>query len=1072
METNVSDSMLEEAEEEKEQYQLVKAAELFASNWFNPAPKSGRSHNEKSHAQSYWRELFNVVGITDAYDFGVKFEYRVVSKKTGAPNYIDCFIPGVVVIEHKSGDKKLDDAETQARDYVDSLNKELRPNFIILNNFHTWRVIKLTTNEVLEFTTDSLSEHIEFIRNILTVEAIDMVRIQMEWDRKAATLIGNVHKELIKAQYDKHSADVLISRLLFLMFCDDLKVFYKGKIFTDFLNNTREDGTDLGAMLGLLFQVLNKPRETRMTTLPDFISVFPHIGSELFEEVLHVPTFNKNIRDALVEANNYEWKHTNPIVFGALYESFKNSDEKGSGGEFYTSERNILKVLNPILLSGLEEKKQEAWNDTRKLEQLRKHLGNIKIFDPACGSGNFLSVAYRELRKLEIDIIVRLKTLQGRLGQVGLMNDTEVYVVPENIYGIEIEEQSSQLARVSLYLMEQLMNKELENFTGNFTAKFPIQHVSKIVWGNALQVDWQEVCPVSDNVYIVGNPPFIDFKGMNKEQKADHNRIWGKGNKAGNCDFVSNWFILAGRYMAGTKAHAGFISTNSITQGIQPALLWTELYKYNMNIDWAHRSFKWSNGQKKDAAVSVVAIGFSANSVKPKSLFYYDDPIKDLPVEKFVDNINGYLLPTKNIIIPTRSKPIKFSTPSIRVGSMALDDGWLSKLNESEVEEIAKTDTIASKYLSKLVGSEELISGDNRYCLWLKQANPEDLRKSTTIKNRLLKTKEWRQNSNRPATKKASDTPHLFVEERQPNTSYIAIPVTSSEKRKYVPISFFDKNIIANSSLLIIAEPNMFLFSAILSSLFNVWVNSLAGRLGNSYRFSSTLVYNNFPFPTLTDDQKTLLEASGQAILDARALYPDSSLAALYDPLSMPVELRKAHKSNDKLVLSFYGLKPDASYDEIIDTLFTEYEKQVKELEASEPVKKPRVTRSRKKVEPVEETVALSTPVETSVIEESVDKGLEVEVSEMISEGSPVWVEPASVKPVTASTGLENVSAVVAGGVVSDASVPVLLPVETEVEPSNNSDFTETNVNNTDSSNADSDTSKTETVKPKYVFPF
>lgn len=948
--SNLPDETTEEAATLQAQQTLTAAAELFADNWYAPEPKSGRSHNEKSHAQSYWRELFTTIGVTDAYDFGAKFEYRIISKKTGKPNYIDCFIPGVVVIEHKSGDKKLDDAEVQARDYIDSLKKDLHPNFIILNNFHTWRIIKLTTNEVTEFTTDQLPQHIEFIKSILTAEAKDMITLQMEWDRKAATLISNVHKELIKANYDRHSANVLISRLLFLMFCDDLKVFYKGRIFSDFLANTNEDGTDLGIQLSLLFQALNQPTSTRMTTLPAHISVFPNIGSELFQETLIIPAFNKEIRDALITANSYEWENTNPIVFGALYESFKNNDEKGGGGEFFTSERNILKVLNPILLSGLEEKKQAAWNDTRKLELLRKSLGDIKIFDPACGGGNFLSVAYRELRKLEIDIIVRIKTLKNRLDSVGLINDTEVYVVPENIFGIEIEEQSSQLARVSLYLMEQLMNKELENFTGQFTAKFPIQHASKIVCGNALQVDWQEVCPVSDNVYIVGNPPFIGGNNQGKEQKEDQNRIWGKGNKAGSLDFVANWFVLAARYMSGTKAHAGFISTNSIAQGENVYILWTELYKYGMNIDWAHRSFKWSNGQKNDAKVYVVAIGFSSNNEKPKSLFYYANPPKDQPIEKLVNNINGYLLPTKNTIFPNRTLPLKQDTIKMIFGSMPRDGGWLSKISVDEKNNIIASDPIAAKYMRRVIGSEEMIDNKERYGFWLNNVSPEDIKNSPVLKDRLNKVKEIRLASNAPSTQAYAEKAHLWVQRSQSDTTYIAVPAVSSEKRDYIPLGFFDKSIIANNRLYTIPEAKQDTFALLTSNVFNTWVDGISGRLESRYSISNTMVYNNFPFPTLTEDQKTQLEASGQAILDARALYPDSSLAALYDPLSMPVELRQAHKKNDKLVLSLYGLKPDATYDEIIDTLFTEYEKQVAELEAAQPVKKARTTRARKEV--------------------------------------------------------------------------------------------------------------------------
>ena len=896
-------------------------SQLFADNWFNPEPKSGRTHNEKSHAQSYWREFFHkVIGVTDLYDYGVRFEYRIKSAQSGKPNWIDVFIPAVVLIEHKSVGKDMDDAENQARGYIESLKKELRPDWIIICDFITWRVVNYVTNETHEFTVDNLPANLNLIENILDTDSVDISTVQMEWDKKAADLISNVHKELINSNYDRHSANILIARLLFLMFADDLQVFHREPIFDKMIAESKEDGSDLGMLLSVLFQIVNQPENRRSSNLPELVAKFPHIGSELFAEQIPIPFFNPELREAILKATQYAWNEVNPIVMGSLYQQIKTAEERHDGGEHFTSEKNAYRALRGLMLDELYERKEKFWNDTVNLERLRKHLGEIKVADFACGSGNLLAVAYRELRNMEIDIIARIKQLRGTYGQVGLINDTELCVTLDQIHGVEIEEYSALLARVSLFLVDALMNRELEMITGIIPTTFPIEHQAKIVCANALQVDWKEICPVDDNVRLVMNPPFLGANKESKEQKEDQNRIWGKV-KAGSMDFVSNWFLLVGRYMEGSKAKASIVSTNSISQGENVYILWNELYKMGMGIDFAYRTFKWGNGGAgKVAAVHVVIIGLSANNHSDlKSLYYVDS--KDNATEKKVPNINGYLLGAEDVLIPNSAENL-FSGPKIIFGSMPNDEGWLSKISEEEKEQ---ADSIALKYLKRLIGSEEMISGTKRYCLWLENAEPADLRSSNFIKERVSKVKEMREKSTRPATKKLAQTPHLFGERRQPSGDYIAVPGVSSEKRDYVPIGFFDQNFIASNALFVIPGGSKDIFSILMSSPFNVWIDAISGRLKSDYRISGTFTYNNFPFPNLTDEQKASLEASGQAILDARAKYPASSLADLYDPLAMPVDLRDAHNKNDKLVLSLYGLKSDATYDEIINELFKRY---------------------------------------------------------------------------------------------------------------------------------------------------
>lgn len=910
---------------------LSHAANTFATNWLNPGPKSGRSHNEKAHAQSYWREFFaDVMDIRDLYDYGIRFEYRIKNIKTGTPNWIDVFIPGVVLIEHKSAGKNLDEAEVQARSYVESLSRELRPDWIILCDFVNWWVINYVTGEKQKFTVDALPSKLGLVEQILSQASTDIALVQMDWDKKAADLISNVHREMIKSNYDKHSANILIARLLFLMFADDLQIFSYEPLFDRLVAESKEDGSDLGMMLTTLFRVVNQPHSQRSTNIPELIAKFPHVGGELFAEPLPPVFFNADLRNAILTATQYEWSAVNPIVMGSLYQQIKTAEERHSGGEHFTSEKNAYRALRGLMLDELYERKEQAWNDTGKLEKLRRHLGEIKLADFACGSGNLLAVGYRELRNMEIDIIARIKQMRGTYGNVGLISDTDIYVTLDQVYGVEIEEYSALLARVSLFLVDALMNKELEMITGIIPTTFPLEHTANIVCGNALQIDWKEVCPPGDNVRLVMNPPFLGANKESPEQKADQNRIWGKV-KAGSMDFVSNWFLLAGRYMQGTKAKASIVSSNSISQGENVYILWNELYKLGMGIDFAYRSFKWGNGGSgKAAAVHVVIVGMSGLNGNDKKSLYSFPAGDDTPVESLVENINGYLLPAENVLIPNRSNPI-CDVPKMVFGSMPRDNGWLSKVSPEEKTSIENSDPIAAKYLRRVIGSDEMISSIERYGFWLNDVEPQDIRNSPELKHRLSKVKEMRLASNAPSTRAYADSPHLWVQRAQPETDYIAIPGVSTNNRDYVPVGFYKADIIANNLVFTISLAEKSLFSLLVSSTFNLWVDAIAGRLGMGYRISNTMVYNNFPFPTLTEDQKAALEASGTAILDARAKYPSSSLADLYDPLAMPAELRKAHRDNDKLVLSLYGLKADATYDEIINELFRRY----KELTAN-----------------------------------------------------------------------------------------------------------------------------------------
>lgn len=901
------------------------AAAAFADKWKSYT-------DEKQHARGFWSDFFRTLcGVDDEEIAGIEYEKRVKSTISGNQEYIDVYWKNVALIEHKSAGENLDKAELQARGYWLSLPPGYRPKTIIISDFLNFRLIDVALNRTHEFPLSKLSENIHRFEAIISGNRTRISEEEITVDQEAAKLMANLYLELESHGFEGHETSIFLIRILFLLFGDDTGM-WKKNTFLKLVMGTKEDGSDVGPKLNTLFDVLNSPMEKRPKNIVEEVKDFPYVNGGIFEEKISIIDFNKKMRLALVDVANYDWTTINPTIFGSLFQLIKSKDERAALGEHYTSEENINKIVYPLFLDGYQERLASAWDNKKELKKLRQDLAKIKIFDPACGCGNFLVVSYRHLRQLELELIARLTYLEGKQDSIQLDGSMGLSITLSQFYGIEIEEWPSRIAAMALFLTDHQENLKLERITGATPNRFPIHDMAHIRNDNALTTPWSEVVSFDAETYILGNPPFIGTYLMSKEQKSDTNKVWQGADAGGRLDFVCNWFLLASRQIAKHGSKAALVTTNSIVQGIQPATLWTELRKYDVEIDFAHQPFRWSNESSGMAAVHVVIIGFSKKSTSKgyRRLWVYPDK-KLAPELLEVKEINSYLVNAPEVFIDSRSKPLNSDVSPMLKGSGPTDGGFLSDISSEEANEIRNTDSIAAGYLRRFIGARELIHNVERYCLWLAEASPSDLRNSKVISSRLSSVKEMRLASKKAATRELARTPQLFEHNVQPNSAYIAVPRHSSEDRDYVPMSFFEPSIIASDALSIIPNAPLWLFAIVQSKAFNVWNKAISGRLESRVRISNTITYNNFPFPKLVQEEKIQLEKAGQAVLDLRLEYPDASLADLYDSLSMPQSLMKAHRSLDEQVNKLFGLTRNATDVEILRALILEYEKQVSE---------------------------------------------------------------------------------------------------------------------------------------------
>ena len=854
---------------------------------------------EKEHAesQSFWNDFFNIFGISRKRVASFEEPVKKLGEKRGR---IDLFWKGTLLVEHKSRGKDLDKAYTQAMDYFPGLKEAELPKYILISDFENFRLYDLEEDTIHTFSINELYKNVNLFGFIAgytkhKVVAEDPINI------KAAELMGKLHDELKDTGYDGHALEHFLVRLLFLEFAEDTAIFEK-RLFTEFIENrTSVDGSDVGSRFTELFQVLNTPFDKRLKNLDENLASFPYVNGKLFAEFLPIPSFDSKMREILLECCYLDWSKISPAIFGSLFQSIMDKAHRRNLGAHYTSEANILKLIRPLFLDELYEKFEKVKKNKNKLQEFHKELSTLNFLDPACGSGNFLIIAYRELRILELEILKILHT------ENVLDIESIVWCDVDQFHGIEVEEFASQIAQVAMWLIDHQMNLMISEYFGQYFVRLPLKKSANIVHGNSLQIPWENVISSDKLTYILGNPPFIGSKLLKPNQRKEMETIFSNVKNGKVLDYVTAWYLKASKYIQNTKIKVAFVSTNSISQGEQVGILWKELFSnYGIKIHFAHQTFNWSNEAKANAAVHVVIVGFANFDITNKRIFEYEN-IKAEAHEKNAKNINPYLVEGDDLIIESRNNPL-VKVPQISFGNMPLDGGNLI-IEDEELEEFLKKEPNAKDYILSLISAREFLNNKKRWCLWLENISPKELRNMPLVIQRVENVKIFRETSIAPSTQKHALTPTLFRDRKRPNT-FIVVPSTTSENRAYIPMGFFDKNYIANNSCHIIPNGDLFLFGQLTSLMHMSWVKYTCGRLESRFRYSKDIVYNNYPFPkNVTEKHKELVEKKSQNVLDIRASFSDCSLADLYDPLSMPPNLKKAHQELDKAVDNCYGTK-------------------------------------------------------------------------------------------------------------------------------------------------------------------
>jgi len=908
--------------------------------------------DEKQHAQQFWRDFYMCFGLSKSS--ASMFEARVL-KVGGVRGYIDSFIPGVLLVEQKSLGRDLGTAYQQAQDYFHAITNEFeRPKYIITCDFQTFHLYDLQKNarEPLVCKLNELSQRVNWFTFLVDKE-VHAVSEELPVNRKAAEQIAKLHDALLKANYKGKDLEVFLTRLLFCLFADDTGIFGDDGQFRRLVEKSKEDGSDLGSSIALLFQVLNTPTQNRQTTLDEALQSFEYVNGSLFEEQIQIPFFNFDLRTILLNCVQLDWSGISPAIFGAMFQAVleegatdtaHRKESRRELGAHYTSERNILKVIQPLFLDDLQDEFLKSKGNKSKLTALYNKLPTLKFLDPACGCGNFLVIAYRELRRIENDVINEL-FFKGQ-AQGGLLDiATLCRVNIGQFYGIEIDEAATHIARVALYITDHQLNLEAANKFGKTRATVPLITTPHIHNSNALRIDWNDVVSAEDCSYVFGNPPFIGKKMQSKEQKEELLSVFEKVKNASDLDYVSCWYIKASNYIKGNlNIEVAFVSTNSITQGEQTAILWSALAKHNVVINFAYRAFKWSNEGRGVAGVHCVIIGFGLFDRKIKRIYPPSDSSESANAD-VVNQINLYLLDAPLISITARSKPLCNVNPIV-FGNMA-NDGGNYLFSTDEMNTFILKEPNAKKYFKKFIGALEFINNTERWCLWLKNIEPQELRNLPLVMERISNVKSLRLSSTAEPTREAAQRANEFFFISQPNNgSYILIPRHSSENRDYIPIGFLSAEIICGDANCLIDNASLSDFSILNSKMHMSWVRIVCGRLESRYRYSNTIVYNNFVWPNQLDGtQIKLLEHTAQAILDARSLYPNASLADLYDTITMPSELHKAHEANNKAVDKAYGYTGADDDASRVAFLFKKYE-ELTSILPSTPVKKKRIKKT------------------------------------------------------------------------------------------------------------------------------
>ncbi|MDX1947625.1 MAG: DNA methyltransferase [Pirellulaceae bacterium] len=919
----------------------------FASRWAGEA-------SEAAGKQTFWNEFFAVFGR----DRRTVAAFEVAVRNLGGDrNFIDLLWRGMLLVEHKSFGKSLALAETQAFGYIADLARDGRsdeiPRYVIVSDFARFVLYDLEPDESqpqtelagLRFATTSfpLAELHLNIRSLAFLKGEQPIRLDPEdpANEKAYRLMCQLHDELELAGFHGTDLERLLVRLLFCLFADDTGVFEPATFETYIRAQTREDGTDVGPRLNQLFDVLNKPAERWRPAERELFAGFRYINGDLFREPLDFPPFGRGTRAALLAACEFQWARVSPAVFGSLFQGILDAQQRRRQGAHYTSERDILKVVRSLFMDELRAEFEAVRGDrsTRRrarLEDFHARLRGLQFLDPACGCGNFLVVGYRELRQLELELLKERHADAQQMLDVAALIRVDV----DQFHGIEIDEWPARIAEVALWLMDHQMNQRVSEAFGKSFERLPLQSSPHIVQANALRMDWRNVLRPGDEVRVLGNPPFIGKQYRTAEQQADMAAIWGEVPGAGVLDYVTCWYRKGAEYIAGTAARVAFVSTNSITQGEQVGVLWQELFeRFGIKIHFGHRTFPWTSEARGKAHVHVVVVGFAASDSPNKRLYDYEAGEEQVVV-RTVRNISPYLIEGPDLALAKRSTPLG-DVPPISFGSMPNDGGHLLLTSEEKAELVAR-EPEAAPFVHPFVGAEEFINGQERWCLWLVEAGAAQLRQLPLVRERIRAVQKHRQASARATTRELATLAHLFGEIRQPTTNYLLIPGVSSETRRYIPIGFLRPNVIASNLVNVVPGASLYHFGVLTSRMHMAWVRQVCGRLESRFRYSSQIVYNNFPWPVEISAAKEARVVEGaERVLEVRRACGDgrhgylpvkkkdaaASLADLYDPLTMPGPLVKAHAALDRAVERCYQSAPFASDRERVEHLFALYER-------------------------------------------------------------------------------------------------------------------------------------------------
>jgi hypothetical protein len=906
-------------------------AAAFSRDW-------SEAHYEKGETQTFYNEFFELFGVPRRRVATFEQNVKLNDKASG---FIDLFWPGKLLVEQKSAGRDLIRAKQQAFKYLPGISDDDLPRYILVSDFQNFELTDLDTapDQPIRFKLSELPDRVQDFGFIVGQEK-RVFKDQDPVNLRASEIMGALHDSLEASGYGGHQLERFLVRLLFCLFADDTGIFQPLGSFEDFIiKNTREDGSDLGPLLMQVFQVLDTPDDQRHTTLDEALAQLPHINGDLFAEILPLPSFSRDMRDKLLFACSFDWAKVSPAIFGSLFQSVMNKAERRKKGAHYTSEKNILKVIEPLFMDELKAefahlKGRRDGGRKKALEDFHAKLGNLRFFDPACGCGNFLVIAYREMRQLEIELMLELFPRDQLVTDIGYYTRVDV----DQFYGIEISEFPARIAEVAMWMMDHIMNARLSAEFGQSYLRIPLKASPNIRHADALELDWAEVLAPGACDYVFGNPPFIGQSFQSPAQRRQMARI--VGGTGGSLDYVTAWFFKAAAYARAIPDRGpriGLVSTNSITQGEQVAQLWPILFKnYGLEIAFAHRTFQWMSDAKGKAHVHCVIIGLTRRDDEPreKRLFSYDDVSSD-PVETRHGAISAYLTDAsafinRHVTVTDQNQPLSERRRMMN-GPKSTDNGQYL-FRGLEREEFLVREPAASDFMRPYIGAEEFINGKDRWILFLRVVELPALRKMPLVLDRVQKVKEFRAGSQKPATRKLAEYPTLLEGTNIPSGNFLIVPQVSSERRDYIPLGYLSEPTIPSDKLRYVENATLWDFAVLTSRMHMAWTRTVTGRLESRYMYSVGVVYNTFPWPEADDTQTERISALAQAVLDARDAHPGATLADLYDPDIMPPNLRKAHTALDLAIDRLYRREPFTSDRERVEHLFALYEKLTADL--------------------------------------------------------------------------------------------------------------------------------------------